>query len=158
MLLGDVAPGDAVQVGPPPLPAVGPGQLLGDPPEAGADVDDAVGHDDVVVDSDDGAEDEHSNPDSCGDGSTSPELEGTEPGKLTDGRLHVIHRLPHQEQDDQVRDEESAPAILVCEVGKPPDIPNAHRVTHAGEDELCLAPPLSSVVLFGVCRGRRLEL
>ena len=158
LFLRDVPPGHAVLVSAPPLPAVGPGQLLRDPPEAGPDVDDAVGHDDVVVDGDDGAEDEHPHPHSCGDGGTSPQLEGAEPGKLTDGCLHVVHRLPHQHQDDEVGDEEGSPAILVCQVGKPPDVTNAHRVANTGEDELRLASPLPSVVLLGVCRCGRLTL
>ena len=44
--------------------------------ERGEDVVEAIGHDDVVVDSDDGAEDEHSHSDSSGDGGTSPQLQG----------------------------------------------------------------------------------
>ena len=122
LILRHVAPCDTVLVRPPPLSTVGPGQILSDSPEAGADVDDAVSHDDVVVDRDDGAEDEHGDTDPGGYGGTSPDLQGTQPGKLSDGRLHVVHGLSHQDQDDEVGDEEGTTTIFIGEVGKPPDL------------------------------------
>lgn len=39
-------------------------------------------------------------------------------------------------------------SISVAEVGKPPDVAQAHRVAHAGEDKLNLVPPVPSPGVF----------
>ena len=56
------------------------------------------------------------------DGSTSPDLDGTRPGELAHGGLHVVERLPHEDEQDDVGHEEGAAAILIRQVGETPHV------------------------------------
>ena len=45
---------------------------------------------------------------------------------MPDRQLHEVERPSDEEQDDEVRDEESATSVLVSGVREPPNVPQAH--------------------------------
>ena len=65
-----------------------------------------------------------------------PDLDWTPLSKLSQCKLQIVHRLPNQEQDDEVRNEEGSPSIFVGQLGKSPNISDSHRESDTGENEL----------------------
>ena len=61
--------------------------------------------------------------------------DGSPPGVLAHGELHVEQGDPAQEEHHEVGHEEGAASGLVGEVGKPPDVAQTHGVADAGQDE-----------------------
>ena len=56
---------------------------------------------------------------------------------------HITHTQTHssahpanEDEDQQVRNEEGTPTILIGSCGEPPDIAQANRCADAGEEEL----------------------
>lgn len=84
------------------LTAISPGQVVVDANNGRADVDDAIGHDDVVIDRHDQGEDDHGETDTFSDRGASPQLQGTRAGKLTHGRFDVVHRFADENEQDDV--------------------------------------------------------
>ena len=46
---------------------------------------------------------------------------------MPDRQLHEVERSPDEEEDDEVRNEEGTPSVLVGGVREPPHVPQAHR-------------------------------
>ena len=65
-----------------------------------------------------------------------PDLDWSPLSKLPQCKLQIVHRLPNQEQDDEVRNEEGSPSIFVGQLGKSPNISDSHRESDTGENEL----------------------
>ena len=54
---------------------------------------------------------------------------------LTNGELEDEERQAEEEEGDAVGDEEGSAAVLLCEVGEPPHVPQPHRVPDGCQDE-----------------------
>lgn len=78
-----------------------------------------------------------------------PDLHGRATGKLAQDHLQKIKRLPYDEEDNDVRYQERAPAVLVCCERKPPDVAEADGHGDAGQQELPIVAPLLSFRLRG---------
>ena len=65
-----------------------------------------------------------------------PDLDWSPLSKLSECKLQVVHRLPNQEQDDEIRNEEGSPSIFVGQLRKSPNISNSHGEANTGENEL----------------------
>jgi len=62
-------------------------------------------------------------------------------GKLANYHFQIVNRFANQEQDNEIWDEEGAPAIIQSGEGKPPHVAQAHGHGDAGHEELhALAP------------------
>ena len=70
------------------------------------EVEESVGHDDIVVDGHDKGDHAHRDAHALGGGVEGPDPGGAQVGVLGHGQLHQIQRLTHQQLQDQVGDEE----------------------------------------------------
>ena len=84
-----------------------------------------------------------------------PDLDWSPLSKLPQCKLQIVHRLPNEEQDDEIRDEEGCPSILVGQLGKSPDISNSHRETDTGEYKLPFGSPVFSLFFPSLSVGLR---
>ena len=90
--------------------------------KGGEDVVEAVGHDHVVVDGDDEGHDALGNADAPAQGAHAPDGDRAALGELAQGQLHVVHRLPDEEKESEVADEERTSAVAIGKRGKSPNI------------------------------------
>ena len=65
-----------------------------------------------------------------------PDLDWSPLSKLSQCQLQIVHRLPDEEQNDEIWNEEGSPSILVGQLGKSPHISNSHGEANTGEYEL----------------------
>ena len=62
-------------------------------------------------------------------------LKWTRPGKLSHCGLHVVHRLPHEDEEDYVWKEEGSASVLICEVRETPHVADSHLKKSMNRDE-----------------------
>lgn len=62
--------------------------------------------------------------------------------ELAQRHLHVVQRATYHGQDDDVRDEEGAAAVLVGREREAPYVAQAHRHGHTGHQEFQTVSPL----------------
>ena len=78
----------------------------------------------------------------------SPDRDGALSVELSEDELHVEEREGPQGEHEDVRDEEGPAAILVAEVGEPPDVGEVHGEPDDAEEKVEVAAPgLSLTVL-----------
>ena len=84
-----------------------------------------------------------------------PDLDWSPLSKLPQCKLQIVHRLPNEKEDDEIRDEEGCPSIFVGQLGKSPDISNSHRETDTGEYKLPFGSPVFSLFFPSLSVGLR---
>ena len=81
-----------------------------------------IGHDDVVVDGNDEADDALGNANAPAQGTHAPDGDRASLGELAKGELHVVHGLADEEEEGEVADEERPTPVAIGKGRKSPNI------------------------------------